>query len=687
MKYAAHHRIHVPFTASVRVRLTLWYLALMGVIIFVFGGSLYGSSQIFLNADAAESRLEAQLYQDSQQFASTYRQALLTHQSLSALNPTLSSQEMVLLLGPDNSVLDSRGPLTSSMIEQLQARAGQTTGMFDLAIPQSHAHSWGQWNSGNDDRVLVTPVLNQNARVATLLVGLPRSTPTPLLMIWLFWGIMALLAAAIGGYWLAGKVLQPVKTITRTANEINATDLRRRLHFQRRDEFGELAATFDHMLARLEAAFKRQTQFTADASHELRTPLTIIDLEINRALTQLERPEDYRQVLEQIQTENEQLMAMVNSLLLLARADTGQMMLELQEVDLSDIALASVERLLPLAQQSQITLATGDLPEVLVRGDPRYLSQMLTNLIENAIKYSSGIGKRVRVELACEQERWGIVRVQDDGPGIPEEHLPYLFERFYRADKARSRRHGRARGLIEQSSKPEPEEPGGSGLGLAIVQWIVQAHGGEVRVESSIGVGSLFEVRLPLLNSEQEGRVDDKSMTKLDDNVHAPVIFPDYAGTTPSRIVNGKEQAMTQVQVQRQSGTFTAFRIIVVGEAIIFLVAATLHTGAVGVPQLIPAMIVEGLCGLGCVLSAYAVFTRKRWAQKNALITQILILLGVLVGIVAVTSDAGLRTPLNLSLHAVMLVLIVIGLVLLALPGTRAGFPEATTLQARKQEG
>jgi signal transduction histidine kinase len=222
--------------------------------------------------------------------------------------------------------------------------------------------------------------------------------------------------------------------ITRTAHEINATDLRRRLHLQRRDEFGELAATFDHMLDRLEAAFKRQTQFTADASHELRTPLTIIDLEINRALMQLEKPEDYQHVLEQIQAENEQMTTIVNSLLLLARADTGQVTLDLQEVDLSDIALASVERLLSLARQSQITLATGDLPEVLVLGDPQYLGQMLTNLIENGIKYTSGVGKRVYVELACEQKRWGVVRVQDDGPGISEENLPSLFERFYRVD-------------------------------------------------------------------------------------------------------------------------------------------------------------------------------------------------------------------------------------------------------------
>src|SRR5207302_6241510 len=119
-----------------------------------------------------------------------------------------------------------------------------------------------------------------------------------------FHGMLALLAAAIGGYWLAGKALRPVKLITRTANEISATDLRRRLHLQRKDEFGELAATFDQMLARLEAAFKRQAQFTADAIHELRTPLNIIDLEINQALKQLEQPEEYRHMLEQIQDEN-----------------------------------------------------------------------------------------------------------------------------------------------------------------------------------------------------------------------------------------------------------------------------------------------------------------------------------------------------------------------------------------------
>ncbi|HEY7416233.1 MAG TPA: HAMP domain-containing sensor histidine kinase, partial [Ktedonobacteraceae bacterium] len=158
------------------------------------------------------------------------------------------------------------------------------------------------------------------------------------------------------------------------------------------------------------------------------------------------------------------------------------------------IALASVERLLPLARKSNITLSTGSLPELPINGDQHYLGRMMMNLIENAIKYTSGVGTYVHVELVEKQDKWGVFRVQDDGPGIAEEHLPYLFDRFYRVDKARS--HG------EQHTLPvidDAKEASGAGLGLSIVQWIVQAHRGEVRVESKMGAGTLFEVRLPLI--------------------------------------------------------------------------------------------------------------------------------------------------------------------------------------------
>ena len=388
MKGSTSNRFSIPVTASVRLRLTLWYLAVMSLIIFVFGGSLYGSSQTFLNGDTAESQLQAQLYQDSQQYTATYRKALIAHQPLTS--PPLREQELIVLLGPTGRVMTASGPLTTGVIDQLQMRSAQFSGLLDVELPETHPQGLWKWSTTNEYRILVTPVLNQNARIATLLVGLPQPAPTPLLAIWLFWGTMALLVAAVGGYWLAGKVLRPVNAITHMANEIEATDLRRRLHIERRDEFGELAATFNHMLGRLEAAFRRQAQLTADASHELRTPLTIMNLEINRALTQLSEPEEYRQVLEQINVENAQMMAMVNGLLLLARADTGKLVLEQCDVDLGDVALASVERLLPLARRSGVALATGELPELIVRGDPQYLGQMLTNLIENGIKYSTG---------------------------------------------------------------------------------------------------------------------------------------------------------------------------------------------------------------------------------------------------------------------------------------------------------
>src|SRR5437764_6216569 len=177
MKRPAQHHFRVSLTSSVRTRLTLWYLAMVAFIMCLFGGSLY-VTQTFLNSDAAESRLETQLYQDSQQFAQTYRQALPDGHALTALRLNQSSQEMVLLLRPDGSVLDARGPLTSSEIQQLRARAEQHSEAIDLIVPQNNSHHWGGWwSGGNTYRVLITPVLNQNARIATLLVGLQRPYP------------------------------------------------------------------------------------------------------------------------------------------------------------------------------------------------------------------------------------------------------------------------------------------------------------------------------------------------------------------------------------------------------------------------------------------------------------------------------------------------------------------------------
>ncbi len=262
-------------------------------------------------------------------------------------------------------------------------------------------------------------------------------------------------------------------------------------------QLGQLAATFDAMLARLQAAFERQRQFTADASHELRTPLTIIDLEASRALAAHRPSHEYERVLQVIQSENQFMIRMTKNLLTLARMDAGQVVLQIEDLDLSDVSLEVVERLAPLASSQQVRLSAGELPELPVMGDRQYLVQMLTNLVENAIKYSQGEDRRVQVVAGsdgAEGNKLAWVRVIDNGPGIPAEHLGHLFDRFYQVDQARHRQEK------EDSDGNEPVASG-TGLGLSIAQWIAHAHGGAIRVESVLGHGATFEVSLPLAAS------------------------------------------------------------------------------------------------------------------------------------------------------------------------------------------
>jgi signal transduction histidine kinase len=478
----------IVILASVKVRLGLWYLGITLLVMFAFVGSFYGTEGTIMS-NAEDAQVETTLYQHAQQAMASYQAAMAQGHPVAQQPISLAAGEIVVLLQPDGTMLDERGANAAQFTSQVRAHLSNSTPTFTLGQPSS-GNAWHATNFGY--RFVLLPIIAQNVRVADLAVGLPRANP---LQFWSFWiphGLLIVLISTIIGYISASMAIRPVQKITQMANEITATDLRRRLRLKRRDEFGALAATFDQMLARLEAAFKRQSQFTADASHELRTPLTIMNLDIHRALTQAHSAEEYRQILAQIQDENERMTEIVTNLLLLARADTGQIALHLETVDLGDLALERVERLLPLAQHHQIALTTGALPELLVNGDRHYLSQMLTNLIENAIKYTSGVGAHVLVELAAEDARWAVLRVRDDGPGIAAEHLPHLFDRFYRVDKARTR----------QQRSAESDEPGGTGLGLAIVHWIAQAHNGTVRVASTIGAGSTFEVRLPLMQAE-----------------------------------------------------------------------------------------------------------------------------------------------------------------------------------------
>jgi heavy metal sensor kinase len=330
----------------------------------------------------------------------------------------------------------------------------------------------------------VTQKVRANGRVFTVQTGLPVDQVNQTLVLFrgylLTFAPLLLLAAASGGFWLSRKALSPVDAITRTARTINATKLSDRLErLTTGDELQRLSDTLNEMLGRIEHAFIRVTQFTADASHELRTPISLIRTEAEIALRRSRGDAEYREALRHILLEAERTSALVEELLSLARADSGRETLRISSVDLSTIVREVSEQWRELMAARNLTF-TCDVTdeEITLLGDRNALQRLLTVLLDNAAKYTPAPGT-VELHLQLKGEL-AAIRVSDSGIGIALEDQPKIFDRFYRADKARSRN-------LE-----------GAGIGLAIAQWIVQQHKGSITVQSSPGKGSTFLVQLPL---------------------------------------------------------------------------------------------------------------------------------------------------------------------------------------------
>ena len=306
---------------------------------------------------------------------------------------------------------------------------------------------------------------------------------------WLIlWSVPAvLILATASGYWMSRRALAPVDEITNTARSISAHNLSRRLAVpQTGDELQRLSETLNDMMARLEtafkqldAAYKKIVRFTADASHELRTPVALMRTTAEVALQKGRAAPDYEEVLREVLAEAERTSVLLEDLMTLARADSGVVTLQFSEMDLGAIVKESCSQGCTLARPRQIAF-DWQIPDqaMSVKGDPNALRRLFLILIDNALKYTPPGG---RVSVALHQmDEFGIVEVQDTGIGIAAEDLPNIFERFYRADKARSR------------------EMGGVGLGLSIAQWIAASHGADIQVDSAPGQGSVFRVRIPL---------------------------------------------------------------------------------------------------------------------------------------------------------------------------------------------
>ncbi len=483
---------------SIRFRLALWFVFILGILLIGFSGLVYYMQIRELRAETL-IRLETKLENIERTFgvdAANPQMGIAPGFPFNAHDDeaSLQSRDVLAFYRPDGSLLKMWGPFAGTETIGLDfSRVGQG----EEREPLIEFLSLGNGSDQTAYVFKIVPLRSQNMLAGYLALGTPLDPRGQLNRLLLTLAVLiglTLIVSFAGGFWLADRAMRPVKTIATKARSIGETDLSQRFNLPQKDEIGQLAETFDSMLARLEAAFTRQRQFTADASHELRTPLTIINLETSRALAAPRPVKEYQRALGVIQSENELMSQLVNDMLTLARMDARQQTLHKEPLDLSDLALDVIERLTPLAARHEIKLEAGELPEVPILGDRPSLIQMLTNLVENAIKYTAQNGpdkpRQIRVEAGTDPARTlGWVRVTDTGPGIPGEHLDHLFDRFYRVDKSRARN--------EESSSSESAAVG-SGLGLAIVEGIAKLHDGDIEVESEPGKGSVFEITFPL---------------------------------------------------------------------------------------------------------------------------------------------------------------------------------------------
>jgi two-component system OmpR family sensor kinase len=465
---------------SIRLRLTFWYVSLLAVILIIFSGALYSvlAFSLYNEVDRTlETRAgEVQRGVDAAlQVQSDIRLLLIRGRFvLPSANVFATPGTYVQIMTPDGTVVSSSENLGNQSLavdSSALDRVKDDNSVFSNSVV-----------SGVPLRTYIAPLMARDQIVGAIVVAQsiqPVLDTLRRLGTLLVIGIVGGLAfASIIGALLARSALAPIDRMTQSAHGIaKAGDLTRRVDQPKtRDEVGRLASTFNEMLGRIEELFRSQQRFVADMSHELRSPLTTIrgNLDLLKRGA-FENDEERDASLMAIDSESARMQRMVQDLLLLAQADAG-VEIRKRPVELDTLLLDVYRQTRMTTKGVKVSLGNEDQAQVL--GDPDRLKQLFINLVDNAIKYTPNGGE---VTLSFERDtEWVRVAIADTGPGIPEQDLPKIFDRFYRVDKARAR------------------ENGGTGLGLSIVKWIVDAHGGKIAVKSNLGKGTTFTVWLPL---------------------------------------------------------------------------------------------------------------------------------------------------------------------------------------------
>jgi two-component system OmpR family sensor kinase len=474
---------------TIRRRLTVWYTVALAVTVLAFGTALYIERR-----QASVRELDQRLSLESdlahRWLTQSYKVLgrIVTNSGLRpSLDPAISAylepaRDYLVVADTAGQVLALSDVTRSLDAETLQ----RLTSSLDTLPLTRHGGVLALGPPNGKVRYLVVPVDDAGPGIGGLLVATPTRQasfgPTDLLRSMLLIAPVILVSAGLVGYWLAGSSMRPVEGIM---DEVDAISDGRSLHRRLAvplsgDEMARLALTVNGMLARLEQSFASLRRFTADASHELKTPLMVLRAGVERALVHPATPSEILQSLDETLAQINQMTEMVENLLTLARADEGRAPLAVEECDLREVVADVAETAGILGEEAGVT-AVHTMPETPVRlaVDRHRIREMLLNIVTNAIKYTPRGGS---LALALEENVDAVTfTVRDTGIGIAAGDLPHIFERFWRADPARSRTGDRP----------------GVGLGLAIAKWIAEAHGGSITVQSRPGRGTMFIIRLP----------------------------------------------------------------------------------------------------------------------------------------------------------------------------------------------
>jgi len=457
-----HYRI------PIRVKLTLWYVLLLAVTFSAFAVYLVARFQQSLRS-AVDTSLQNTV---SKTIASLdekdYRETGMLKFDRTAQTQIGISVFSMRLVSLDGTVWDAYNA-SDRVADWGPMEAGVTS--------QKGSSEEDEW------RILSRPILDSNGQT----IGWAQAAHSIIPVIdavedlqgQLFLGIpLILLFAGFGGYFLASRALSPIEQITETAQKITAQNLSRKIDYKgSADEVGRLAQTFDQMLERLQTSFERERRFTGDAAHELRTPLTVLKGQIEVTLSRPRKTAEYEKNLLELLAQVDRLIRLSNALLFLSHSDQRQVLFEPAVINLRELLGALIEQIQPLAHEKELKVTAKIKEGFSVYGDGDYLIRLFMNLLENALKYTPA-GGQINVTAAQEAGE-SRVTIHNTGPGIPQEHLEHLFERFYRVDADRS------------------SQTGGSGLGLAIAHEIARLHGGRIEAHSESGQGVTFVVHLP----------------------------------------------------------------------------------------------------------------------------------------------------------------------------------------------